>query len=750
LHTREAPSAVETWHRFIRPVLEMLGWQATAMPDGGFHLSPDRTRTAIPDGLEGPGARSRAQATVVPVGWGTTLGFGSQGGLGASPPCQVLGALAAADVRWGILTNGRRWRLYSAACNDPDIGSAASEYIEFDLGPIFDPGGDAPPHPSRAEAFFRWWALFRPHACAPGTSGRPLWVELHSEASTYARRVVRRLRESLLEFVLPEVAGGFVAYRYHERGVRAESARELREIARASLGLIYRLLFVLFAEQRELLPMGNADYRGHSLTALSRRSIAGADEARPLSHLTHITPYYEALLALFRNLEHGASNLDLVSCCAGLFSPVDSDYGFLERHRLSDRVVARSLAALGRIDGELVDYGALTWRHLGAVAEGLLESTLWVVEASAGQVALVNTQGQAQALSSSPLPDYVALSAMERALRQTLAIRGEQYRAAMNRVIALRHRVAAGTGQIDERDSLAAAESEARGALLGVKVLDPAMGAGTLLVSALDTLVDGVMEQVASYHRSHPWVSWESDPVVRTLREARDLLTAESEERGVAQAPELFGDEVILAWLLSGSALYGVDLDATAVALSRASVSMRGFAPGAPPPALGEHLIEGNSLLGRRLSDLVAVDPVATAGGESPAVADQAPPSPVSIAALWRTSGVNFAGQNSAARQDPEGAVMRTAAAPRAEHGLLYWDLVFPDVFRDTGWDETGPILAEAGFDVVIGNPPAQTAAVRPWQGGEGGFLEVARRLTRKPHGRIAFVVMPPTEPTGA
>jgi hypothetical protein len=92
---------------------------------------------------------------------------------------------------------------------------------------------------------------------------------------------------------------------------------------------------------------------------------------------------------------------------------------------------------------------------------------------------------------------------------------------------------------------------------------------------------------------------------------------------------------------------------------------------------------------------------------------------------------------------------MRTAAALRAEHGLLHWDLVFPDVFRDTGLDETGPASAEAGFDVVMGNPPAPTEAVLPVQGGERGFLEVARRLTRKPHGRIAFVMMPPTEPTG-
>jgi hypothetical protein len=359
---------------------------------------------------------------------------------------------------------------------------------------------------------------------------------------------------------------------------------------------------------------------------------------------------------------------------------------------LSDRVVARTLAALVRIDGARVDYRSLSLRHLSAAGEGLSEVTLRVGGGSAGQVELLNARGEAYAPGRMPLPDDIGVPAVERALAQVLAVRGEHYRTAMDRVLRARRQVSESSGAAGDQEILARAEHEARDALLGVRVLDLAMGTGTFLVSALDILVDGIMECVAGYHRSHPWVSWESDPVVRTLREARSALRLELEARGYAHDPELLGDEVMLAWLLSRDAIYGVDLDETAVALSRAIVRMRVFPLDVPWFSLSGHLIEANSLLGRRLTT--------------------------------------------------QGPATLTGDA-------FVWDLVFPDVFHPpvSGGDDRG--VTEAGFDVVISNPPAPADArpVQRWD--ENDFLEMARRLTRKPHGRIAFVVVPSADAAG-
>ena len=697
-------SAAETWRRFTRPVLTMLGWELTALADGGFLLSPDPTSAVARSGPVGWNNGPRGNVAAVAAGWDATLASGSAGHEMVSHVFQVIGAMAETGVRWGLLTNGIRWRLYAAARHDPDIGSTASESLEVDLGAILAAAGVETPHASHSShlaSFFRWWLLFRSTALVEGPSRDSLWAELRSERASYGRRMVQRLRERVLESILPEIAGGFVAYRFHERGVRTEPAEDLREIVQASLSLLYRLLFLLCAERHELMPMGNPDYRAESLTSLMHRSLAMEDEARSLSSRTHTTPAYQGLLALFRHLEHGAPNLNLPAGGGGVFNPTDRDQAFLARHRLSDRVVMRVLAALGRVDGSLVDYGALTMRQLSTVGEGLVESRLWVVEASAGQVVLLNADGNALAFSGSPLPDYIGVSAMERALAQVLELGAERYRRAMDRIVLLQRRGALQDGSCDEA-AIADAENEARKALLGIKVLDPAMGVGTFLLSALDMLVDGIVACVGSYHRSHAWLSWRSDPIIRTLREVRRTLVVDMEARFVTQDPELLGDEVVLAWLLSQSALHGMDLNPTAVALSRAALSMCAFAPGAPLPCVAAHLIQGDSLKIRRLADLAGQD----AGGP-----------------------VDRSGQTD------------------ADHT---WDLLFPDVFLEREEEPVHGTVVERGFDIVLGNPPVESDVLQASPLDESSFLRVARRLVCKPHGRVAFVMMPPVNRTEA
>jgi hypothetical protein len=672
-----ALSAAETWRQFVRPTLALLGWTFTPLQGDGFVLFPD----------PGTDIEKGPRAVVVALGWGARLAYGAEEGREASPVIQVIGAMAEAGARWAILTNGRRWRLYGAARGNPDSGSTAGEFIEFDLGQVFAAAGDETPRPAHLALFNRWWLLFRSKALMEGFGGTSLWQELRSETGTYARHIVRRLRELLPASVLPDIAGGFLAYRFHQSGLQDTTAQDLQEISRACLILVYRLLFLLYARQREQVPVADAGELGESLATLVRRALSVEDEGRCLSDRTQPAPMYESLLAHICGLGPD---------CGDVSAPEDAALAFLKRHRLSDRVVARTLAALVRIDGAHVDYRSLTLRHLGAAGEGLSEMTLRVGGGPAGHVELLNARGEAHAPVGAPLPDDIGVPAVERALAQVLAVRGEHYRTAMDRVLRARRQASGTTG---DRDPLVRAEQEARDALLGVRVLDLAMGTGTFLLPALDILVDGIMECVAGYHRSHPWVSWESDPVVRTLREARGALRLELQARGYAHDPELLGDEVMLAWLLARDAIYGVDLDETAVALSRAIVRMRVFPLDVPWPSLSGHLIEGNSLLGLRL----------TTQGPADLTGD-----------------------------------------------AFVWDLAFPDVFRPPVSEGDDRGATEPGFDVVISNPPAQ-ATQRPAQAGaspvqrwdQNDFLEMARRLTRKPHGRIAFVVVPSADTAG-
>ena len=100
----------------------------------------------------------------------------------------------------------------------------------------------------------------------------------------------------------------------------------------------------------------------------------------PLSDATFATPRYEALLALFRRIDRGDPSLGIPRYDGGLFSAATPENRFLERHKLSDRAVARAVDIMVRDAGEPVDYAYISVRNLGTIYEGLLENRLTVTD----------------------------------------------------------------------------------------------------------------------------------------------------------------------------------------------------------------------------------------------------------------------------------------------------------------------------------------------------------------------------------
>jgi len=796
--------SAETWRLFVAPVLRLLGWSTEpagsaeparsvdpVAPGHGYVLAPDPicSRAGASD-LSGSASGDVPRILVMPQPWMLPVGCSEPAMLEGCPTTELVGSLGVDDVQWGIVTNGRQWRLYRSSQGDPDIGCAAAEYYDVDLTGIL--GLVRPDEALRATQRYDltvWWALFG-SAAYVATAGRPaLTTTLKRASAAYARRITTLLREQLLTAVLPEIAGGFVTYRRERLGVETESDATLRDIMRASLGLVYRLLFVLHAESKLDLPLYHPDYRGQSLTTKLRWSLEQLDQARTLSRSMEITAQYDGLISLFRSLEHGAPRLGLPSCSGGLFSPVDPVVAFIERHRLSDRVVARTLAALGRLDGELVDYTALTARNLSAMAEGLLENSLWIVEARAGQVALVNTAGTPQVASSSSVPEYVAISVLERALEQVLATRAHDFVAAMDRVAVLRRMLEAdpaASGAADVQASVAVSERTACSALLDIKVVDPAVGAGVFLVAALDVIVDGVMRILASYHRSHPWVPWAWNPVCCTIQDARSATVAGVTAQGLTVDPARLDDGSLLSMLIAGRGLYGVDLSGSAVAVAQASVEMRGFVVGAPFVSTDTHIRCGDSLTGLWLSEVADRDPtlavivsdlpaivsgVASAVGNGRAALDIVAPYERLLDVMFSERYGNRGAcdlvcsmgrklldglRGDADMTEEQTEVVNEAARLRAEYGFMHWETAFPDVFLSPA----RVAQERPGFDVVVGSPPADSElGDEPLAAGavafaatlssksQGPFATLASELVRIPGGRVAFVLTPARSP---
>jgi len=309
-----------------------------------------------------------------------------------NPGALVLSLLQNDGAKWAIVTNGKHWRLYSARTH-----SRATNYYEIDLEETLaaqDP----------AELFRYFWVLFRAKAFEP----RTVVKEGREEASTfldqlldgseaYAKRLGDRLKGRVFDDIFPHLAQGFVAYRKAREGTEADLSQEaLDEVFQGTLTLLYRLLFLLYAEARDLLPVRETRaYNQVSLTRLKREvaQAAGDDPGGLADRLKKVygsdsTDLYDRLLTLFRAVDKGDAALNMPVYNGGLFisepdpkddSPETRNARFLLANKVPDRYLATALDLLARDEDEktfkraFIDYKSLGVRQLGSIYEGLLE-----------------------------------------------------------------------------------------------------------------------------------------------------------------------------------------------------------------------------------------------------------------------------------------------------------------------------------------------------------------------------------------
>jgi len=182
-----------------------------------------------------------------------------------NPGACVVSALTKGDARWVIVTNGRYWRLYSR-----DAHSRATNFYEVDLEEALIEADDTDPN----RAFRYWWLFFRCGAFEPHleTDKETCWLDTIVEGSRdYAKRLGERLKDRAFLAIFPHLAQGFLAHRRQREGKRkTPSEQVLRDTFEATLTLLYRLLFLLYAEARDLLPIREAAYREASFQSVKK------------------------------------------------------------------------------------------------------------------------------------------------------------------------------------------------------------------------------------------------------------------------------------------------------------------------------------------------------------------------------------------------------------------------------------------------------------------------------------------------
>jgi hypothetical protein len=271
---------------------------------------------------------------------------------------------ACPDAGWGLASDGVTLRIVR---HNPSLTRPA--WIEADLGRIFTE--------ERFADFAALWLLahesrFGREDGKPSDAPLEVWRNKGREEGT---RALGKLRGGVTD-ALHALGQGFIAHPLNT-ALRADlesGALSGRDYFNQLLRLVYRLIFLLTAEDRDVLHASNVDAETRGLYAdgYSIRRLA-ALSARRSAHDRH-ADLWEAVKIVLQALQTGEPRLGLPAL-AGLFA--GSQCPALDGAALENRALLLAIYKLAWLRSE-AGLSKVNWRdmgpeELGSVYEGLLE-----------------------------------------------------------------------------------------------------------------------------------------------------------------------------------------------------------------------------------------------------------------------------------------------------------------------------------------------------------------------------------------
>ena len=447
--------------------------------------------------------------------------------------------LNAMDVAlWGIATNGLLLRI---ARDNSSLTRPA--WVEIDLERLFSE--------ERYADFSVMWLLI--HLSRFGNAGSSNDDCALEQWRNACREQGSRARETLrdgVEAALVELGQGFVSHPANTdlRESLANGGLSSQDFLRELLRLVYRKIFLLTVEEREILHRSDADLNaialyvdGYSLRRLRERSV------RRSAHDRH-GDLWEALKQVWIGLGAGEPLLALPPL-GGLFEA--SQCPTLDSCKLENRYLLSAVFHLSWLRPEAnAPLTRVNWRDMGPEELGsIYESLLELVPMLSNEHRQFSfhsgtaTRGNARKTSGSyythdSLVQVQLDSALEPVIANTL-----------------------GTHPIGQ---------EAVDALLKLSVIDPACGSGHFLLAAARRIA-GHLARVRAQMRDSQ-LGNSGQPTPDDYRHAlRDVIT---------------------------HCVYGVDMNPMALELARMALWLEAYTPDAPLGFIDHHFQLGNGLLG--------------------------------------------------------------------------------------------------------------------------------------------------------
>jgi hypothetical protein len=580
------------------------------LPDYGETLRPD---FAVRE-LEPKEGASTWQVLVRVIEPGEDFDHVTRAGgqLEASAHGRMERLLRQAAVPAGLLFNGRALRIISAPRGE------SSGWLDFRVADMVQTAG-RPISTALRLLLGQARLLSLPRAQRLGA--------LLEDSRKFQNEVSERLAQQVLQ-ALYEVLRGFQAAHDASKGelLREPLAEHPDEVYRALLTVILRLVFLLYAEERDMLPEEETFLRYYSLAGLYER--LREDAALFPDTMDQRYGAWAQLLVLFRLIHDGADagEMRLPRRHGVLFDP--DRFPFIEGRAsggarqiheriepplVPDGTVYRALEKLLVLDGERISYRALDVEQIGSVYETMMGFRLETAAARSVAIRAQRKQGAPTTVSLEALlhepatkRDKWLQDRTDRKLTETLkksvaaAKSIEDLHAALLPAID----VAATPGLVPQgamvlqpseerrrsgshytpramtepivRTTLAPILERLRGTdgaaprpeqILDLKVCDPAMGSGAFLVESCRQLGDALIESWRA-HNAVPAIPPDEDEVIFARR------------------------------LVAQRCLYGVDRNPVAVDLAKVSLWLVTLAKDHALTFVDHALRHGDSLVG--------------------------------------------------------------------------------------------------------------------------------------------------------
>jgi hypothetical protein len=665
-----AQHRLRVWHTALRHQLGPATAARTLLDRLAVPLFGELEYRVLPDGTSDRRQVLRAHlqtrggqpaATLLVTGWGDDL---------ASAWRDAVRHGIGQGLRWTFCLSGPSLRLVDS------LRTYSRQFVEFDLEATID----------NERSFALFWGLLRASAMAPPGPGASPLLERAIAISEDHRTAVRASLQRGVDEALAHLVAAFS--RAAARRLRRGPATSFDE----ALVVIYRVLFLLFAEARGLVPQWHPLYRdGYTIEALRR----------PIEMLPKPRGLWETIQSIARLAHRGCriGALQVTPFNGRLFSPAESPLA--DSVPLDDGAVRQAMLALttrpARGGRQRISYGDLGVEQLGGVYERVLD----LEPASLGGQFVRSERRRATGSF------YTPRALTEFLVRRTLA--------------PLVHEASPET-------------------ILSLRVLDPAMGSGAFLVAACRYLAAAYELSVVRAGAASP------DDIGERERADFRRTIAQRCLYGVDNNPMAVQLGRLSLWLATlaadrpltfldhrlrvGNSLVG----ASPADLARQPPGVRWHARAAALPLFDDPARDHDVIDAIAIRDAIAVEPgetLAQVRSKEQALA-QLMSARTSLSrwkaacdlwcAMWYQprAPTRKLGDGGARGRPPFGPLLDAlldrgglpdhVAAPFLEEAretasrerFFHWVFEFPEIFHAT----TGEERCALGFDAIVGNPP--------------------------------------------